>query len=425
MILRAAWVVPVSSPPIRNGAVEIRDGLIARIGAADDMAPATNEFAEDLGDVAILPGLINAHTHLELTNYAERLDPAPLWDWIAALIALRRAPGAAEIERDAVMRGARLSLAGGATCVADISRTGDAFDVLLSSPVRKVCFLELISGASMPPANAAQLRAAAGEWMRRIGDRSDARVGVSPHAPFTVNRDDLRGAADVARELDLPMTMHLAETREETEWLANRSGALATFLSRLGGRAESGMPGGAIRDVLADLNPLITRPILAHANHADAAAIAAIAGSGCSVAFCPRAHAWFGHVDHPWRAMRAAGVNVCLGTDSLASNSSLSMLDEVRFLRRAAPDVAPHDLLEMATRNAARALRWDDVIGDLSPGKAADLIAVPMESSQRARVVSLSSNDAAPVDPVAAVLDGASPVSSVWINGVAVPHGSR
>src|SRR6185369_5616505 len=149
----ARWVLPIDRPPIEGGYVLVRDGDIAAVGRTRSGGAALT----DLGDVALLPGFVNAHTHLELTGYRGRLAPAPLWDWFVELLKLRREPGAADAERAAVRQGAAESLAAGVTCIGDISRTAHHAQTLSECSIRAVCFCELISGAALPPTTATQL----------------------------------------------------------------------------------------------------------------------------------------------------------------------------------------------------------------------------------------------------------------------------
>lgn len=414
MILRAAWVLPINAPPIRGGVVRVEGGRIVAVGSAPHRLETGASVLESddsgilhLGHVALLPGFVNAHAHLELTGYRAKLSPAPLWDWLNGLIVLRRQPDAAAAEIEAARRGAAMSLAAGVTCVGDISRSGRSFAGLFDSPIRKVCFCELISGAGDPPRDPDELRATTWDWLTRIGEREDAAVGVSPHAPYTVSWDDLRRVVALASEQDLPITMHFCETHEEREWLESRTGRLAEFLAQYPVFASMQMPQGPPMSVLHRAGMTRLRPLLAHCNYVTDEEIADLARSACSVAYCPRAHRFFGHASHRWRDMLAAGVNVCAATDSLASNDSLSVLDELRFLRREAPEVPPATLLEMGTIRAARALGLEDSIGSIRPGAWADLTAIPLEGAH---------DD----DPPAAILDSGAQPTQTWVGGTVV-----
>jgi cytosine/adenosine deaminase-related metal-dependent hydrolase len=391
--------------------------------------------------------LVNAHAHLELTCYRGQLSPQPLWDWFFRLLAMRFAPGGAEREQAAVAAGAAESLAAGVTCVGDISRTGVHVAALRGSPIRKVCFLELISGAFAPPNDVPSLEAAlrqaveashqpsavppAAAQSSRAGTHPSSFVlhpsslpanrsslitshssllGLSPHALYTVTWDDLVGTAALARRHDLPVTIHVLETVEEAEWLARGGGYLEDFLQRCKLPTTGMHPTGGAIERLARAGLMDCRPLLAHVNYIDDAELSRLAATKASVAWCPRSHRFFGHAPHRWREMLAAGVNVCLGTDSLASNESLSILDELRYVRALVPDFPSDELLTMATIRGAIGLRLDGEIGSLERGKLADFIAIPWDAR-------------GPAAPAANLLDGAQRITGVWINGAALSVG--
>ena len=401
---RAKWLLPITSPPVENGAITIDHGRIIQTGSGRGQ---TGSSVHDLGECILLPGLINAHTHLELTCYLGRVAPAPLWTWFSHLMPIRFAPGADALERAAVSEGARQSLAAGVTCVGDISRAGVQVQELRSSPLRKVCFLELISGALAPPNDAATLTAMLRE-AAASGEPERLVIGLSPHALYTVTWPDLLAASRLAAEADVPVTIHVLETPEEADWLAGHGQFLHDFLVRCRLPTADDDTAGSAMERLRRSGLFERRPLLAHVNYLDDAELTLLAASGASVAYCPRSHNFFGHPPHRWRDMLAAGINVCLGTDSLASNYSLSILDELRFVRQAAPEFPTAPLLEMATIRSAVALRLDPFIGSLDAGKRADFITIPWNSS-------------GPAEPAANLLDGGQTVSGVWVDGKSVP----
>ncbi|MFH1746815.1 MAG: amidohydrolase family protein, partial [Planctomycetota bacterium] len=210
MILKAAWIAPVVTPPIRAGWVAIMEGRIVALGTglppAEKFGPVT-----DLGETILTPGLVNPHTHLELTTYAGQLPPDDFWIWIARLVRLRAAPGRVARERKGVRDGARQTLQAGVTCVGDISRENVAWQELKPLPIRKVCFVELLSLADLPPRNPHELR----EGVTAIQEDELLTAGITPHAPYTVPADQLRAAIQIAHELNRPWCTHWAETREE------------------------------------------------------------------------------------------------------------------------------------------------------------------------------------------------------------------
>jgi cytosine/adenosine deaminase-related metal-dependent hydrolase len=399
-VYRARWVLPIESPPIEDGAIAVEAGRIAAVAPASEIGGAA---VNDCGDSILLPGFVNPHAHLELSCYRGRLQPAPLWSWFEELMKLIYGSTGPKPGPDSVLAGAAESLAAGVTCIGDISRTGVQVDALRGSPIRKVCFLELISGATFPPNDAHSLEAML-DRMAGFSQPDRLTVGISPHTLYTVPWDDLLACADLARRRDVPLTIHLAETVEEVDWLASGGGHLGGLLDqwRLPCRfsAIRGTPVGVIQRA----GVLSVAPLLAHVNYCDDADLALLSKSRASVVWCPRSHRFFGHAAHRWQDMLAAGVNVCVGTDSLASNQTLSILDELRFVRRQFPDVPPQTLLELGTSRAAKGLRLAHSVGGLRPGKLADFVTIPWEAG-------------GPSEPAANLLEGARPVGGIWIGG--------
>jgi len=382
---------------------------------------------EDLGDVILTPGLVNPHTHLELTCYAGRIPPGPFWPWFQRLLALRREPGALARETAAVVDGAWQSLRAGVTCVGDISRCNVHWRALKPLPIRKVCFVELLSLADHPPRDPRELRAAVEE----VEEDALLTVGVTPHAPYTVPAAQVRAAIGLAAELRRPWTMHLAETSEEVAFLRGERGALPRMLEALLEQCGIESPRqGPVEFVQSVARPPWAGPgalssatvaeehrrgrlwqtaaaSLAHLNYVEDGELDALTATGCVAIYCPRAHSFFGHVPHPFRRMQAAGIPVALGTDSLASNDSLSMLDEMRFVHTQLPDPpSPAELLRMATLEAARALGLAEQIGSLEPGKLSDLAAFPLPPGAS--------------DPIVALIDRPSRARALWMGGTRV-----
>lgn len=399
MILQAAWVVPVASSPIRAGYVEIVGSRIVAVGASSALELA-GRAVSDLGNVILTPGLVNPHAHLELGCYAGRLKPAPFWKWILQLVRLRSQPGRLQREQQAVADGAWQSLRAGVSCVGDISRRNRAWSALKPLPIRKVCFAELLSLAEHPPRDPDELRDA----VQSVVEDERLTVGVSPHAPYSVPADQIRAAIALADELRRPWTMHLAETPQEVAFLRGKKRALGWTIGRLLKRRGVRSPRRPPIDFLAECSAGLHRGSLAHVNYVTDDEIGRLAEAGHVVIYCPRAHRFFGHSPHPFMKMCAAGVTVALGTDSLASNDSLSVLDELHFVYTQVADApSPDQLLRMATLDAARALNLDDRIGSLEPGKQADLAAFPCSPNA--------------TDPARTLLEAPVPAKAVWVAG--------
>jgi cytosine/adenosine deaminase-related metal-dependent hydrolase len=270
---------------------------------------------------------------------------------------------------------------------------------LKRSPIRKVCFAELLSIADRPPRTPEELSAV----MEPMAADDRLIVGVSPHAPYSVREDHLRACFALAAERGLPVTTHWSECRSEVEFLAGRPSVLDEYHRML---ADGPFASPKMRPLgyLQSVSAAGQRILLGHLNYLDPAEMAVLAESAWSVAYCPRTHDFFHHEDHAFREMLAAGVNVCAATDSLASNPSLSVLAELRFLRRRHRDLEAATLLAMGTINGARGLGLDSQIGSIEAGKWADLAAIPL-------------SDPTAEDPLADLLDGEGEPTWVMVGG--------
>lgn len=378
LLLRARWVFPVAEPPLENATVEIVEGKIA--GVTRRHAPK----AIDLGNCAIIPGLVNAHGHLELSDTESPLTPAtPFTAWLRAVMAHRRSRTVrGDDSHAAIDRGAREAAQSGTTLLGDIVAGHQAIAGESSDRLCRIAFHESIG---LAPDRIEPQIAAAREHLRRCADSSGGTglqwflPGLSPHAPYSVHPDLFAKLVDLARDCDVPLAMHLAETRAELELLEHGSGEFVTFLSELGVWNPAAIPRGLRPlDYLRKLAPL-AHSLVIHGNYLSADEIEFLAGNeAISVVYCPRTHAYFGHKPHPWREMRVRGVNVALGTDSRASNPDLSLWNELRFLRRQFPDVDPAELMELGTIRGARALGQGEVTGALIPGLRGDLAIVTL-----------------------------------------------
>jgi len=390
MILRARHVATAAGPPIENGMLEIRDGRILRVERVHGPAP---HGAIDLGDAVLCPGFVNAHTHLELSALAHRVPPsASFTDWLLRVIresAERLSDD--EAIRASVRFGIRASLRAGVTTVGDITRNpATTRSVLADSPLTAVSFGEVTAIGTRRSLGHERIAAAIAQGY----DQRNVYVGISPHSPYSVEPDVLRQCAQAAREHDLSVTIHVVETADEASFTEARSGAFVELLRALGIWDEAvPMSGRTPVGLLAEVGLLTSRCVLAHANYVTRSDVELIRRSGASVAYCPRTHAAFGHPPHSFRDFLRAGVNVCLATDSLASNPSLSVLDEARFVRRMSPEVDPALLLEMITIRPARALGLEHELGTLEPGKRADVNVLPLPADEPWNAVFHSDGD--------------------------------
>ena len=373
---RARWVVPVTSEPIANGVVAVEGDRIAYVGATDD-APAGHE--EDLGDVVLMPGLVNAHCHLELTAMRGFLEDIEFRRWILRLTNARQAV----LDNDALLDSARYGieegLRAGVTTYADTCASGLVLRAMRDAGVRGIMYQEVFGPDPAQCEESIQGLRSAVAGLRYL-ETPLVRVGVSPHAPYTVSDDLFRATADFAREHGLPMAIHIAESDLEQRLVVEAAGSFADGLRRRGiavaPRGES-----PVR-LLARLGVLESSPLLIHCVRVDRQDILEIASSRSSVVHCPVSNAKLGHGVAPLIELLAEGVTVGIGSDSMASNNRMDILEEARIALLAqrtrlcsseTPGAA--ELLELVTIEGAKALGFDQQIGSLEEGKQADLAA--------------------------------------------------
>ena len=373
MILFAAgWVLPIGQPPIRDGRVAVDGGRVTWVGAAGD-AGMPEAPARDLGPGVLLPGLVNAHCHLELSylrgKIARRDGFVP---WVEAVVSARGTVPAAAMQAAAEAGIADL-IGHGTVAVADVSNTLAPVAALRASGLRALVLHELLG---WDPARARSIMESA---LARIAPLGDRRVSIrlAAHAPHSVSPQLLA----LLVERGGPAGIHLAESPDEVAFLREGDGAWGAFLDRRGlGHVAFDPPGVspvAYADAAGALHPGL---IAAHCVQAGAADRELLARRGVHVALCPRSNANLGVGIPPLPELLEAGVNVCVGTDSLASVDSLDVLDDLAALHRAFPEVPARTLLRMATLNGARALGIAD-LGAIAPGMADALAYAPAEAT--------------------------------------------
>ena len=385
MIIRARLVLPMAGPPIEDGAIVIAGERIRSAGRWADAQPHAAGDVVDLGEVVLLPGLINAHCHLDYTGMGGKISPPRSFaDWIKAIVALKAEWSYTEFA-DSWLRGAEMLLRSGTTTVADVEAVPELLpDMWQATPLRVISFRELINLKN--PATAQQLvRETAEQWAtlpNSRGGSTDARVGLSPHAPYTTSAELLSVAAHEARKRKWLLTTHVAESEQETDMFMYRHGPLYDWLKSQRDMSDCGH--GSPIHHLEKADYLGDNLLAVHVNYLWRDDAATLAKYGVSVVHCPRSHAYFRHLFFPRRELAGAGVNICLGTDSLASAAKargklpeLNMFTEMRTLQSKEPELAPQTILELATVNAAKALKRDGEIGVLRKDALADLIAVP------------------------------------------------
>jgi 5-methylthioadenosine/S-adenosylhomocysteine deaminase len=393
-ILAARWVLPISSPPIEHGAVAINDDRIVAVGTLADLE---TQFAghtiQDLGEAAILPGLVNVHTHLELTVFRGRLEMPAFIDWILELVRLKRETLTPEDIRLSALLGCVEAIRAGVTTVADTASRDAVLPALIESGQRGIIFQECFGPATeQASASIAELEADLDFNQSRLANstpwaRERIVLGVSPHAPYTVSAELYRRVARLAGERSLDLALHAAESADEGLLLRTGTGRFAQSLKQRGIAWEA--PGCSMIVYLSRLGILERAPLLIHCVDIDESDIALIAASGARMAHCPKSNAKLRHGIAPLMSVLDAGVPVGLGSDSVASNNNCDIIEEARFasllqVAFGAESAALNGerMLRMMTIDGARALNLDQKIGTLEAGKLADLIAIDLSSAQ-------------------------------------------
>ena len=376
-LITAAWVAPMDQPILRDGGVVFAAGTIVAVGAAKVLrASHPDATVRELGDVVLLPGLVNPHTHLELSTGVAGDSPASFGDWILSLpkrIGRDRAKPPEACFVPAVQLGIAQCLRFGVTSVGDISQNMDlSRPVLRDSPLRAVSYGEVLGLAKLRPRYEQMLPRA----IDRALESDRLRIGLTPHAPYTVDLPGYLQCVEVARRMNLPLATHLAETTGERDFLQHHAGEFRRTWETLGEWAdgvETFRAGGPI-DFANEIGLLDYPTLLAHVNYCDDREMELLARGRASVVYCPRTHRYFNHPPHRWREMLSRGINVAVGTDSCASSPDLNLVDDLRLMHEIAPEFPVEQLWQMATTRAAKAIRMDDVVGSLTPGKAADFV---------------------------------------------------
>lgn len=408
-LLRAAWVCPIDQPPRRDGWVHVVAGRIAAVGSGQE-APAAAEV-EDLGDAVILPGLVNAHTHLELSWLRGRVPPSvDFLAWVGQLMALRtsfeRADDSAVmtpvVDAVAEMR------ASGTVAVGDIANALVSPAVLAAAGMPAVVFHELMG---FGVTDGAPVVARAVERHAPLAS-PDVRIVPAPHAPFSVSEALFTAIRDVVRSSPRPLTsVHVGESPAEVELLQSGLGPWRERLQALGvWRDDWQPPGRGPGAYLCDLGVIGPGTLVVHGVQLTDAELGRLAAVGATLVTCPRSNVWVGVGAPPLQRFLASGVRLAVGTDSLASAPDLNLFAELQAMRGLAPEAPARRLLAAATHGGAEALGLGAELGTLTPGKRAAIIAVRLPAGI--------------ADPEEALVGGIAP-GAVRVLETAGYHGGR
>jgi aminodeoxyfutalosine deaminase len=375
---RCRILVTMDGAPIENG-VFVTDGpRIMEIGAARDILRRHRGPVVDIGEVVVMPGLINAHCHLDYSLMRGAiLYVRSFSQWVGRINSLKRSLTDQDYVR-AIQLGFEELRRNGVTTVFDIVATPQILPLLPPPPIRTWSFLELIDVRPRPWIE----ETAFGSWLFFSENRERlGGFGLSPHAPYTASAKMYELALECSRVLHLPITTHVAESPEEYEMFADSRGQLYDLLRKLGRPMSDCGSTSPLRHLIE--NGLINHDcILAHMNELDDRDLGLLDGPqwrNLQIVHCPKSHRFLHHKRFPLEELMERGLNICLGTDSLASNDSLDLFSEMRIAKKIYPTLSARDLLEMVTIRPARALKLERSLGKIAPGHMADAIAIPFK----------------------------------------------
>ena len=381
LILRSRAVLPICRPAIENGAVAVSGSRILGVGEWKNIRKRFSGDVCDLGESILLPGLINSHCHLDYTDMAGLFPPRKSFcDWIK-LITTEKSHWTFSDYATSWINGSKQLLRSGTTTVADIEAVPELLpDVWSTTPLRVLSLLEM-TGVKSRHKPELILREALDVLTGLQHERSVA--GLSPHAPYSTTPALLCHAAVLARKRKLRVATHIAESATEFEMFKNASGELHHWLEK-NNRDMTDCGGVSPVQLLARHNALGAHLMAIHVNYLARGDARLLAQNRTSVVHCPRSHDFFSHAAFPFSTLQRAGVNICLGTDSLATVRikprqviELNMFEEMRAFATKHEGVSPETILKMATMNSARAIGQEGKLGELKRGAFADIITVP------------------------------------------------
>jgi aminodeoxyfutalosine deaminase len=372
IVFKAGWVIADAETIYPNGYVRVENGIIMEVGSGK---PSGGLTVRDLGSGALFPAFVNAHTHLELCALKGCLKTDKGFGfWIKELIQKREQLSSRALT-DAAVLGIRELTASGCGVVGEISSLGLTRDVLADSALSGIWFRECL-----------------GEKLTEVDigehESKDLIVSYSGHAPHTTSPAVLKEIKVRTDRLNLPFSIHVAESDEEMDFMKSGKGPWKDFLLSRGIDSKSwGLPVESPVRHLQNIGILDGRTLLVHLLHADETALDIIRTTGAHVCVCPRSNSTLHHRLPDLAQMMQTGINLCLGTDSPASTESLSMFDEAAFVSRNYPDISPEKIFQMATLGGAAALGLEKKFGTLIPGKSAGMAYAEIQASEMSQVM--------------------------------------
>jgi cytosine/adenosine deaminase-related metal-dependent hydrolase len=377
MILRAKYVLPMNQPPIEDGAVAIEGDTIVAVGKTAEVRAAHAGEIRDLGERVLAPGLINAHCHLDYTRLRGEVEwRGSFTEWLVQLVAAKQLHPEKEY-LGGIQMGLDMLMRTGTTTVVNIESFPKFIDQIPPPRLRVWWCLEMIDFNRPEGA-----REVAAQTLEFIAAHSNPRggFGFSPHAPYTVTTELYRLCGQYARGRNIPLTTHLAESEEEDDMFRRGTGQMYDSFLRLG-RDMSDCKHVSPTQLLSECGVLGPNCLAVHANYLTPLDVTLLKQTGTHVVHCPKTHRFFGRGSPLLDTWKENRINACLGTDSMASNDTLNMLDEMQALSHMFPRKSAQELLTLATINGAKALNLREKLGYIGVGAWADLIAAPMDGA--------------------------------------------
>lgn len=386
VLYRARYTMPMSTPLLENGAVVVQNGVIVAVGNyADLKCQFPSAIYHDFGDVILMPGLINAHCHLDYTMMRNQLQPGSAFtSWIQGLNKIKFSLQEENVVA-AMVQGWEELYSWGCTSVANIVSFSALLEKLPASPLRLWQLIEVMDIRGPQQGKEGLLIA---ESFFNKNNESDGggkiKFGISPHAPPTTSQELYRGSAYLAQQYNIPFCTHLAESEEEFEMFTQGSGVLFNFLKSFGRDISDCRFQTPLQALLN--NDLLPRgALLVHMNCLTSKdrELLAQRGNDFFVVHCPKTHRFFERAPFDWKFFQQNKYRLLLGTDSLASNDELNLFSEIQLFAATAPELAPEEILKMVTLNPAEALGMKGKLGELNAGAFADMIAIPFSGKKR------------------------------------------
>lgn len=401
--IKADWVLPVTSPPIKDGIVLTDGKAIKAVGSSKELSKFPYDEIIDCSGKIILPGFVNAHSHLELTSFRGKIEKGfPFTDWARKVVSIRKDITENEIAL-AIKDGLDELISSGVTTVGDFSQTGITARILREKGLRGTVFLEF-SGFN-PELKNERMEQLKELFSALLTPHSTFRIGIAPHAPYSVSPELLKESHNLAQEKRLPLSIHLSEMPEEIDFIKNGSGAMKDLLIDFGVWNDKWIPPQTTPVQYLHNLGILKGTTGIHLNIVTEEDIHILKENSMSVVYCPGSNKWFGrNWKYPLREFLNNDINVAIGTDSLSSNEQLNMFYEMRILKENFPDLENDIILKMATVNGAKAIGFEGETGEIAIGRKADIIGIDIKDS--------SFNN-----PIEYVINKAEKISFSMING--------